>query len=470
MLLALFGLAFFYYGLFSVWKHRSFHSNGWDLGLFNQVIWNTAHGRWFQYSFRDISYAGDHWQPILFLFVPLKWFWAGPEPLLIAQALLLTAAALPLFALAMTVLQERRSAFAIVVAYLGGLGVARAAAFDFHPEAITPLLFFAALWMLVSERRMPFVCLAGALLLVKEDSVLVVLGLAWFAALRPNGRFLGAGVAAGALVYGLIVNLWVLPHFRGESSNPLLERYGYLGDSFAAVVTTCLTRPAVPIEHLLSRDPLMGAVTLLAGVAFIPLLAPRVWPPLLLAAMPPLLAGPSFQSRLELHYLLVPSCVALGTAVMAMSNTQLFHAAGARMRACSAIAVGAFGCVLLLSPVPPAWTSSGQFSGGSHARAARAMLAQIPANAAVSAQSQLVPHLADREHVYEFPTVGNAEYVITDASRPVPSQDWNGGYQACLQALPALGFQVVESTDGLTLWDRANSPSHAGPGLPCAIS
>ena len=41
-------------------------------------------------------------------------------------------------------------------------------------------------------------------------------------------------------------------------------------------------------------------------------------------------------------------------------------------------------------------------------------LEKIPNNVALSAQSPLVPHLANREKIYLFPEVLDAEYIILD--------------------------------------------------------
>ncbi|MGK2964996.1 MAG: DUF2079 domain-containing protein, partial [Tepidiformaceae bacterium] len=92
-----------FYGTWSVLLHLSFHTSGWDLGVFDQVLWNTSQGRVFEYSFRDISYAGDHWQPVLFLLVPLKWVASGPLPMLVVQALAVGASVVTLYGLARSV-------------------------------------------------------------------------------------------------------------------------------------------------------------------------------------------------------------------------------------------------------------------------------------------------------------------------------------------------------------------------------
>jgi uncharacterized membrane protein len=52
----------------------------------------------------------------------------------------------------------------------------------------------------------------------------------------------------------------------------------------------------------------------------------------------------------------------------------------------------------------------------------------IPGNAAVSAQSPLVPHLAFRDYIYQFPVINNAEYIILnlkDTKYPLTEEEFN---------------------------------------------
>src|ERR1700704_3553054 len=73
-----FGLAaayFLTYSALSVLRHESYHSYGFDLGLFDQVIWNTTQGRPFESTMGHgipvpHSHLGDHFSPILWLLVP----------------------------------------------------------------------------------------------------------------------------------------------------------------------------------------------------------------------------------------------------------------------------------------------------------------------------------------------------------------------------------------------------------------
>ena len=456
-----------YYATWSLLLHRSYHSNGWDLGIIDQVVWNTAHGRWFEYSFRDVSYVGDHWQPILLLLVPLKWVSGGPELLLVVQAAVLGAATIPLYFAARRLIGNEEGAWAVVAAYSLGLGVTRAVAFDLHAEAFVPLLVFTGLWTLATERRGWFVASSLAVLLVKEDGFLVVVSCAWVAAIAFDHRRPALFLVGTAVAYGAIVNIWLMPHYRGNDLNPLAERFGYLGGSIPEIAYSIFARPDLLVNQLASAGTFAAVLWLLLGVALLPLAAPRLLPSLLLVTLPPLLSQQGPQSHLELHYLLVPATVALVIATLVMRNLAGSKAAGRLQPAAVAlITLAAVSLFMWRAPLPPSFAGEwDRFDIDQHARASNSIVAMIPPGAAVSAQSAFVPHLAERVRIYQFPRVVNARFVVTDKYGPIPANDLAAGYWPCLQALPRLGFDVIGQEDGISLWEKRRSASSV-PNVP----
>jgi uncharacterized membrane protein len=63
------------FGTMAILRHNAFHSSGYDLGIFDQVIWNSAHGRLFENSIMadSPSFLGHHFSPLLLVLVPLYW-------------------------------------------------------------------------------------------------------------------------------------------------------------------------------------------------------------------------------------------------------------------------------------------------------------------------------------------------------------------------------------------------------------
>ena len=130
-----------------------------------------------------------------------------------------------------------------------------------------------------------------------------------------------AAVAAVAIIYGAVVNLWLVPHFRGDELNPLAERYGYLGDSATEILLAIPARPAEVVRHVVTWDK--GAVVLLL-VLLAAAGAPLLRPVMFLAGAPlvilPALSQDNDQARFELHYLLAPTAFAFSCLLVHLNR------------------------------------------------------------------------------------------------------------------------------------------------------
>src|SRR6476661_2020762 len=58
-------------------RHAAYQSNAYDLGFFNQIIWNTSQGRFFETSFVKYNFLGQHFDPVLLVFAALYRLGAG---------------------------------------------------------------------------------------------------------------------------------------------------------------------------------------------------------------------------------------------------------------------------------------------------------------------------------------------------------------------------------------------------------
>ena len=86
LLIILFAL---FFSALAIQQHRTFQTNGLDLGNVDQALWNTAQGRFLHFTLMTPvqSRLALHVEPILLTFVPLYWLNLGsPELLLVVQA------------------------------------------------------------------------------------------------------------------------------------------------------------------------------------------------------------------------------------------------------------------------------------------------------------------------------------------------------------------------------------------------
>ena len=178
------GGGFVYFASLSLQRHRNFQSNAYDLGFFDQIIWNTSRGRFFETSFVPYNFLGQHFDPVLLLFAGLYRLGGGVETLLVAQAALVSLACLPLFLAASRLTRSAAIGTLCCAAFLLNPWLHKALRFGFHPEIGVFLFVFLAAYFLATSKPRAVMLSILPVLLFKEDQALIVLGVAALLAWR----------------------------------------------------------------------------------------------------------------------------------------------------------------------------------------------------------------------------------------------------------------------------------------------
>lgn len=433
-------------------RWQSFETNAFDLAFFDQIVFNTSRGRWFETSFVSYNFAGQHLEPVLLLYLPAYWLGTGPFFLTVSQAVVAGAAAWPLYFFARHLTHQSAIAFATVIAYLANPYLHRAIAFDFHPEVMVAGSAFLGAWAIVSQRQLVAVVSALSVLLFKEDAVFVALLLAslmWRRGMKREAQL----TAAVAVAYAAIAVLVVMPLIRGGESSDLVDRYGYLfslhGDT--GLVEGVLLLPSRAARVLLNADQLLTVAAFLAASCVI-----AVWRPLHLLWLGPglalaLLSNHPPQRQLELHYAaeLVPTAMILAL----VSADALRNRVRASLLA-SALAGPPLLAMVLLNPLAE---GHGPAPGDQHRAAVASALALIPPSedVSVSAQSGLLPRLSQRRQAHEFPGhASKAEWIVVDRYGFRSSQSLAAGFDEALEEVRRTA-ELVFSEDGVEVFRRA---------------
>ena len=136
------------FSVFSIARHYTFQTSAFDLGIFQQALWNSLNGNLF-YETPDLynnpsgSFLGVHFSAIMFLLVPIYAIHSGAETLRILQSLVIGLAALPLYKLATHILRTKFRGLSIAAIYLLYFPVHLLNSYDFHLEAFLPLFIFS---------------------------------------------------------------------------------------------------------------------------------------------------------------------------------------------------------------------------------------------------------------------------------------------------------------------------------------
>jgi uncharacterized membrane protein len=175
---------------------------GQNTGLYLQSLVDfVRHGTTFdQNDGRPHLVVHDQW--LALALAPALALWPSARTLIVAQVLLLAAAAPMLYAFARTLGTARAPAACIAVAYLLAPSTQGWAYHPFVPEDALPLVAFTAA-LAIAQRRFRLALIAAELLLgIKEDEVYFLIWLGAFVAFRVDRR-IGIAIASLAAINGI---------------------------------------------------------------------------------------------------------------------------------------------------------------------------------------------------------------------------------------------------------------------------
>jgi uncharacterized membrane protein len=393
-----------YVGFYSIRNHHLFGTAAYDLGIMENVIWNTAHGRWFASAIEGGSHLGVHTSFIYLLLAPIYALSPSPETLLVVQAVLVALAACPLWLIGKELTGNSAVGIGVALLYLLHPAIQGANFYDFHELAFAPVLFFAAFYFLLKTSR--WLWLAVILLLsVKEDLSLVVILLGAYALMTSRKRTGWVLVGAGAVAY-LVCQKGIIPALSVRASDfttyysevtPAVE--GPMG-----VLRTLVVNPLFAVGYALKAEKVLYLAQILAPLAFLSVLGARGLVLMAYGLAATLLASrePVYTLGFQYALLLVPQAFVAA----------LLHAADrapAFKRQACAVAVGmAFIVAWHHGMLFPRTSFVGgfhpiEFTESDQARARYREVTEVASrlkpDLSVAASETLVPHVARRERV-----------------------------------------------------------------------
>jgi uncharacterized membrane protein len=380
--------------------HERFGTYGFDLGIYDQGTWLLSRPRAPFVTVRGLDLFGQHASYLLALVAPLYRVWADPRLLLLLQVLFLALPAVVVYRLGARHLGHPAAGLAVAVAYLAYPGMQWAITWQFHPEAIAAGLL--ALAVLAADRRdhRTMAVLLALAALCGEEVGLVVAG---FGVLLVVGgrRAVGWRTAGAGLAWFLVATYVLIPAVNGRQTLLFESGYGITGSGPRALLAGLPTMAGHALQTGLANDGLAYLLLVLVPLLGLPLLAPRwLWP-----VAPPLLlnlaAVQPEHHQIRFHY--------LATAAPLLAAGAVAGLAAVRRRRRRLLAPLLVLLVLVAGFMdwrfgPAPWSREPvAIPAGAADQARRQALALVDPDAPVSAQYNLVPHLAHRSRIYEFP-------------------------------------------------------------------
>ncbi len=385
-----------YFGVRTANVHFGLGTSAYDFGLYEQGVWLLSR---FESPFVTLmgrNLLGDHSSFVLLLVAPLYWIIGSTALLLVVQALVVAAAAIPIHLATRQITGSDALGFVFGLVYLLHPAISWTVLENFHPDAFLGLFISMVWWAIVTRRTVWFWVSVALALSVKEDVAVILVGIGVWLSVRREWRR-GIALIAVSLLTMLTMLFVVMRSFTGVTfRNSWRIPFGGPGGFLRAIFSS----PRQVVDHFLSDGRPFYLFQMLAPTGFVFLRAPLLTATASLVLFVNVLSTFWYQYQIEYHYSIVavPSIV-IGTAwairVLVGRNRRY---AVALVLACSVLTA------YLWSPLPmsrrevPTWPPSHPI-----AVAAREIIEVIPPNASVTAQHSVTAHLARRSEIYMFP-------------------------------------------------------------------
>jgi uncharacterized membrane protein len=479
ILIVLYSITF---GVLSIRHHDGLDTGGYDLGIFDQVIWNTSQGRPFQNTIMldSPNFVGHHLSPILLLFAPLYWIWPDPRFLLVVQSVLLGLGALPVFWLARERLENEFAALVFAAAYLLSPALESANLNEFHPVSLaTPLLLFAFYFLhqtQVSKEKGSIQCdekqsylwftvFAVLAMTCKEDIPLSVamIGL-YILAIQRNVKVGLATVAIGILWFGSAMYV-IIPRSHPTGEWFFRPDFPKWGNTPLEIVLSVLMRPQWAWGFLREGNKMAYLYPLLAPLGFLSLLGPEVF----LLALPSIVINffggywwLDKPTSLLKHYVgpITPFVMISGiwgTNRLVGWLGNIFKVKRPLLTVILASLVAilslSFHYSYGLSPLSKGFIAP---EVTPHDRLVNEFAKLVPPDASLTTTYQLNPHFSRRRVIYEWPDMLDTEYVLID-TKPTDIATLPNDLYTLVQDLLGKGFGILASKDGYILLKRGTA-------------
>jgi len=490
--LSIAGLFAGYGGFFSwlaITNHRALNTRTTDLGYYDNIFYNSAHGRPLGCSFIKAGYHGSaHFDPLLVALSPLYYLYPRAEMLLVLQSVWLAAGVVPLYLLAERKLGRRLPAVAIAAMYAVYPALHGANMYEFHSLTLLSPIALALLYFLEIEAyRRYFVTLAIALL-CREDVALLMCFVGAYAVYTRRPRMARAGwiTISASVVYFAVVKRFFMTSadifMSGKNSYSFAYYYDDLipnHNGIGGMLLSLVTNPVFVVKTVMAEAKLVYVVTLFLPLLFLPFVAKPGRVMLVYGLFFCMLAtrGAVFSPHFQYSSVIIPAAFALTPeALRQIEDGRLARAIGLDgHRLSRALVPAAFAASLLVS-----WKFGGvlenqAFKGG-FVRVARSLsdkdretyawvrenAAKIPEQARVGVTNRVGAQVSNRKIAYFYPEHQDVDWLFLDEAE-IKGAELDKHHKA----VQAGTWIVVARRDRLAFYKRGNKPgAHAAAPSP----
>lgn len=399
-------------------RYATYSAPNFDFGLFVNMFHHMREtGLPITSSERDmlLSHFAVHISPIYYLLLPLYFVFPSPYTLQIGQALVLAGGVIPLFLLAKHKGLSNKITILMVVAYSFSPIIICGTSYDLHENCfLVPLLLWV--FYFFEREKYLFMYLSSVLVFcIKEDACLFVFFFGLFVFFSRRKRMHGAILCAVSLIY-FVCAILILTHFGNGILSTHFKNYMYEDHGLIGMVRIILTNPAYVFAQTLNADKLPYLMYVLMPLGFLPLATRKVSHFILILPFMlfNLMTSYIYQYSIDFQYTYGAISCLIYLAVINSSEL-----GGRARRYLTSLAAIASVMCFLVTAFPKINVFVNKYVQNKEVYAVLdEALETLPDDATIKASTFFVPHLADRDEIYEITSKNETDFVVFDMRSP----------------------------------------------------
>lgn len=408
-------------------KHYNFHTQ-FDMGIFINMFWHLIHEGNSYNSVSDLKHLSeDNFSAIAYFILPIYYIFQSPYTLLIIQVIITFSSVIPLYKLAKYKVNPEidRSIlmfpFFLTISYILNPGFHQPIFLDFHFITLFPFFVLWAIYFFETQQLKYFWVFIILTLAIREECGLYISFFGLYVFLCRSNKKLGLSIFLSGILYYISATEFLLE--KTEISKRFGEMISNNFEGSAGIVITLITNFFYVIKGAIMPEKILYFIVLFIPVAFLPFFSKKAVIILIPSACIALLTfhKPQFTIGFQYSITLIPFIYYL--SILGFKNyikNKLF-----RLKYLYGIMM--IGCIFYfhyflsnghyyLKPLSKNWNSIIDYYIESPKRKTyQKFTKRIPKHVPVSAQCDMVPHLAHRDSIFQYPhNILLADYVFLD--------------------------------------------------------
>ena len=437
-----------HFALYGCLRYATSSAPNFDFGLFCNMFHNMAEsGLPMVTSERDmlLSHFAVHISPAYYLLLPFYWIFRSPMVLQIGQAVVLALGVIPVVLLARHLRLSGKATILLALLYAFYPALSRGTFYDLHENCFLPLFLLLTFLFYEKRRYLPMYLCAVLTLSVKEDAAVYILLFALFLLLSERNWRHGLVLSAVAIGYFILCGYLLEAQGQGMMTGRYDNMIYESEDGLLGAIKTALVNPGYLLtQTLATRDwdleKISYLLQMLLPLGALPLLAKRASRWLLVAPiLVNLVTDYVYQYDVGFQYHFGITAFLFYAAIKNLPETETTVRRGGLT-----VAVAACACIYLATVCPSVSSQIKHYNQNAvQYEQMEAFLETVP-DGSVAASTFLLPHLANREVIYEVYYHDNApdvDLVVLDAR--------SADHQKFLRAYLAQGYTHHSELEGV---------------------